>query len=57
MRGDINSFLDNLGDSIAGRKPYQRPQTVTDGGQRPEDVSTKGQAELDKGLAGFERRQ
>lgn len=56
LRGEINSFIDNVGEGIAGRSKDERPPTVTDGGRRPEEVAKEGEARLEKGLNGLDRQ-
>jgi hypothetical protein len=56
LRGNINSFVDNVGEQIAGRGDTahgtsQKPATVTEGGQRPAETAQQGAGEVNQGLA------
>ncbi|KAK4686744.1 hypothetical protein P7C73_g3379, partial [Tremellales sp. Uapishka_1] len=54
IRGNINSFVDNVGEEIAGRGgSAARPATASDGGARPEGVAASGNQEVKQGLSGL----
>ncbi|WWC58310.1 uncharacterized protein I303_100850 [Kwoniella dejecticola CBS 10117] len=55
IRGNANSFIDNLGEQVAGRDPAQQPQTRSAGGERPAGVAAKGADEIQQGVAEFRK--
>lgn len=57
IRGNINSFVDNVGEQIAGRgQGDAKPPTRTEE-ERPAQVAAKGADELRAGLNQFEHKQ
>ncbi|WWC66730.1 uncharacterized protein I206_100635 [Kwoniella pini CBS 10737] len=55
IRGNANSFIDNLGEQVAGRDPSQQPQSHSAGGERPAGVAAKGADEIQQGVAGLKK--
>ncbi|WWD09150.1 hypothetical protein V865_007272 [Kwoniella europaea PYCC6329] len=51
IRGNANSFMDNVGEQIAGRDPATRPESHSAGGQRPAGVAATGADEIQRGVA------
>ena len=53
IRGNINSFIDNVGEQVAGRggNDAARPATATEGGTRPAHVAASGANEIEQGMA------
>ena len=57
IRGNINSFVDNVGEQIAGRGQGDvKPPTRTEE-QRPAQVAANGADELRAGLNKFDHKQ
>ncbi|OWT36282.1 hypothetical protein J008_05743 [Cryptococcus neoformans] len=50
IRGNINSFVDNIGEQIAGRDPAAASQRSTAGGEKPAEVTSKGADEFRTGV-------
>ncbi|WVF66058.1 hypothetical protein IAT40_000796 [Kwoniella sp. CBS 6097] len=50
IRGNANSFLDNVGEQIAGRDPASQPQSLSNNGERPAGVAAKGADEIQSGM-------
>ncbi|WRT63880.1 uncharacterized protein IL334_000806 [Kwoniella shivajii] len=55
IRGNANSFIDNVGEQVAGRDPASQPQTRTAGGERPAGVAANGADEIQKGVADLKK--
>ncbi|WVW81996.1 hypothetical protein I302_104001 [Kwoniella bestiolae CBS 10118] len=51
IRGNANSFMDNIGEQVAGRDPAARPESHSAGGQRPAGVAASGADEIQRGVA------
>ncbi|OCF36256.1 hypothetical protein I316_02130 [Kwoniella heveanensis BCC8398] len=50
IRGNANSFLDNVGEQIAGRDPASQPQSLSNNGERPAGVAAQGADEIQSGM-------
>ncbi|WVQ79137.1 hypothetical protein IAT38_001232 [Cryptococcus sp. DSM 104549] len=55
IRGNVNSFLDNVGEQIAGRDPATTAQQPNAGGERPAAVAATGADEFKKGVEELKR--
>ncbi|KAK8861771.1 hypothetical protein IAR55_002594 [Kwoniella newhampshirensis] len=56
--GNINSFVDNVGEQIAGRGDSTTgtaPASRTEGGERPSAVAAKGADEIQQGMNQIKR--
>ncbi|WWD16305.1 hypothetical protein CI109_100731 [Kwoniella shandongensis] len=54
IRGNVNSFIDNVGEQIAGRgdsTTHTTPASRTEGGERPSHVAARGADEIQQGMA------
>ncbi|WWC85985.1 uncharacterized protein L201_000856 [Kwoniella dendrophila CBS 6074] len=55
IRGNANSFMDNIGEQVAGRDPASQPQTRSAGGERPAGVAASGADEIQQGMANLKK--
>ena len=56
IRGNVNAFVDNLGEQVAGRgDTVEKPPTATGGGERPAHVAARGADEMQRGMAGLRK--
>ncbi|WVR03654.1 hypothetical protein IAU60_000649 [Kwoniella sp. DSM 27419] len=48
IRGNVNSFVDNIGEQIAGRDSTAKPSSAS--GERPSAVAANGADEIQSGM-------